>query len=107
MVDHVDAGVERHVECAAVGDVPPHVRAALVGRFDAGGDLLPGHLGLFARRDRSVAAGDEHLDDLGPLFDLLAYGPPELVPAVGAVYRTAGADVPVPGEALVAAWPVV
>ena len=34
MVDDVDAGVERHVDGLAVGDVAAHQRAALVRRLD-------------------------------------------------------------------------
>ena len=102
VVDHVDAGIERHVDGLAIGDVAAHEGAALVGGLDAGRDLLTGHLGLLARGDRAVPTRDEHLDDLGPLLDLLAHGQPEAVRAVGAVDGPAGPDVPVPREALVA-----
>jgi sugar phosphate isomerase/epimerase len=105
VVDDVDAGIERHVDGLAVGDVAAHQHAALVGRLNAGRDLLGGHLGLLARCHRAVAARDEHLDDLGALLDLLAHGAAEAVRAVGAVDGAAGADVPVPGEALVAGVP--
>ena len=77
VVDDVDTGVEGHVDGLAVGDVAADQHAALVGRLDAGRHLLRAHLGLLARRDRAVAAGDEHLDDLGALLDLLAHGPAE------------------------------
>ena len=80
-------------------------RASLVGRLDARRELGGGHLRQLARRHRAMAARDEHLDDLGPLLDLLAHRPPELVGPVGAVDGAAGADVPVPGEALVAGVP--
>ena len=52
-----------------------------------------------------MTARDEHLDDLGALLDLLAHGAAEGVRAVGAVDGAAGADIPVPGEALVAGVP--
>ena len=64
-----------------------------------------GHFGLLARGHGAVAAGDEHLDDLGALLDLLAHGPAEFVGSVGTVDGAAGADVPVPREALVARVP--
>ncbi len=75
VVDDVDACVERHVDGLAVGDVTPHQRAPLVRRLDAGRELGSAHLHLLPRRHRAVASGDEHLDDLRPLLDLLAHRP--------------------------------
>ena len=105
MVDHVDPGIERHVEGLPVGDVAAHQRTSLVGRLDPRRELFARHLHLLAGRNRPVAAGDEHLDDLGPLFDLLTHRPPELVGTVGAVDSAPGPHVPVPGEALVPGVP--
>ena len=101
VVDDVDAGIERHVDGLAVGDVAAHQHAALVRRLDPRRDLLRSHFGLLARGDRAVPARDEHLDDLGALLDLLAHGEPEAVGTVGTVDGAAGAHVPVPREALV------
>ncbi len=105
VVDDVDPGVERHVQRRTVGDVPAHECTALMRGLHPGRDLLGCHLRLLGRGHRAVAAGDEHLDDLRPLLDLLAHGAPELGRSVGAVDGTLGPDVPVPREALVAGVP--
>ena len=73
-----------------------------VCRFDPRRDLAGRHFRLLTRRHCAVPTRHEHLDDLGALFDLLAYGEPEAIRAVGAVDGTARADVPIPREALVA-----
>ena len=40
MIDHVDPGTQSHVDGLPIGDVAPHLRTALMGRFDPGREFL-------------------------------------------------------------------
>ena len=72
-----------------------------MGRLDGRLHLRTCHLGPFRRPGHGVPAGDEHLDDPGPLLDLLANRLSELVGAVTQVQGARLPELPIPGGGVV------
>src|SRR5690606_40502020 len=89
-VDGADARVERHQDRFLADDVAADLRAACVRGVDDGLQLGARDLDALLRAGGAVPAGDEHLDDLGAPFDLVAGRLAELLGAVAHAQRAPG-----------------
>src|SRR5207245_177048 len=69
---------------------------------DRGSQLVAGHLLPGLRRPGAMAPGDEELDDLGALLNLVAHALAEAVGAVADVHGAEPRHTPVPGDRVVA-----